>query len=337
MKRKQLILRGLVTFMIVSLMGAGVLYYVYLQMINSVTNDDSNQPQVEDKISVVEERMDPFILLLYGIDERPELHDAGRPDTLMLALVDPEQVKVSLISIPRDSYVQIPGRKNKEKINHAYPLGGHELTIQTIEEWLGVSIYGHVAIDFNGFKELVDLVGGVDVYVDRSIIYDAYSDGTHIRLSKGQQVLDGKNALDFVRARLDNRGPRYYTSDYQRMERQQMVLKELGNKLLSFQSLMKIFEIQKIMGDNISTSLTAKELDKLIRTFVSFNMSNLETTSIQGNALRLGGVWYEDVPEEEIERIQTLIGSFLDRHATLADEREKQPESDSDEKSNNNG
>lgn len=67
MKRKQLILRGLVTFMIVSLMGAGVLYYVYLQMINSVTNDDSNQPQVEDKISVVEERMDHLSCFYMGL------------------------------------------------------------------------------------------------------------------------------------------------------------------------------------------------------------------------------------------------------------------------------
>src|SRR5690606_17560453 len=129
------------------------------------------------------------------------------------------------ISIPRDSYVSIPGYREKDKINSTYPRGGAELTMQTIEEWFDTEVYGYVHIDFDGFTELVDLLGGVEVYVDQKIVYDDPMDGTHIRLEQGLQVLDGKNALDFVRARKDNRGSRYYTSDYQRMERQQLVLK----------------------------------------------------------------------------------------------------------------
>ena len=96
--------------------------------------------------------------------------------------------------------------ESKDKINSAYPKGGVELTIKTIEEWFDTEIYAHVAIDFDGFIQLVDLVGGIEINVDRSIRYDDPTDGTHIRLEQGLQVLDGKNTLDFVRARLDNRG-----------------------------------------------------------------------------------------------------------------------------------
>jgi len=339
MAKRKLILKGFISFIILTIIGCGALYYYYIQTLNQIAKDPKGVKE-EDKTEVVEEKKDPFILLLYGIDERPELNDEGRPDTLMLALVDPENVKVNLISIPRDSYVQIPGRNHKEKINHAYSLGGTELTIQTLEEWLDIDIAGHVAINFNGFRELVDLVGGVDVYVDRSIIYDAYSDGTHIRLKKGQQVLDGKNALDFVRARLDNRGPRYYTSDYLRMERQHLVLKELAKQLVSVKTLPKLPQIQTILGENISTSLSPKEMDSLIKTFISFDMSKLETTTVQGNALRKSGVWYEVVSDEEIKRIQTYISQFMDRTSTLTEDKAKQLESDLEEKeeaSINNG
>lgn len=283
---------------------------------DGVNNDDDSDKK-EPKSVMFDE---PFILHLYGIDQRPNQGDQGRPDTLMLALIDPQLVKVTLISIPRDSYVSIPGRTNKDKINHAYPLGGVDLTIKTIEKWFDIDIYAHVAIDFEGFIELVDLVGGVDVYVDRSIQYDSTADGTHIRLEEGQQVLDGENALDFVRARLDNRGQRYYTSDYKRMERQQLVLKELGSEIVSLKSLPRIFSMMSVVGNNVKTTLTPDELDFLVRKFSRFNTEKLETTSVQGEALHLNGLWYEDVPDSEVERIQQIIVDFLDRKRTVLED-----------------
>jgi LCP family protein required for cell wall assembly len=282
---------------------------------NGGENSEDDIDEKDPKTVMFEE---PFIIHLYGIDQRADQGDEGRPDTLMLALIDPQLVKVTLISIPRDSYVSIPGRTKKDKINHAYPIGGVDLTIETIEKWFDIDIYAHVAIDFEGFIELVDLVGGVDVYVDRSIQYDSVADGTHIRLEKGQQVLDGKNALDFVRARLDNRGQRYYTSDYKRMERQQLVLKELGSEIVSLKSLPRIFNMMSVVGNNVKTTLTPDELDFLVRKFSRFNTEKLETTSVLGEALYLNGVWYEDVPDSEVERIQQLISDFLERKPTVA-------------------
>lgn len=295
-----------------------MVYQSYKSTLEDMHEVDQEQPMNKPE-EAAPELVDPFIVLLYGIDKRQGTHDSGRPDTLMLALVDPQLLKVSLISIPRDSYVSIPGYTKKDKINSAYPRGGSQLTMQTIEEWFDTDIYAHVAIDFDGFIELVDLLGGIEVNVDRKISYDDPTDGTRIRLEKGLQVLDGKNALDFVRARLDNRGPNYYTSDYLRMERQQLVLKTLGREIVSFKSIPKVFEMMSVLGDNVSTSLTPKELDELVRTFYQFNISNLETTSVQGDGMQLNGGWYEDIPETEIERIKTVITNFINRETNVSE------------------
>lgn len=318
MKKRKYLLWGmlvaLIMLILISLTLVG-LYTSYRSTLEEMHDTKPEQPKTEQPVEKKEEPKlkDPFIILMYGIDQRPKNRDIGRPDTLMLALVDPQLLKVSLISIPRDSYVSIPGYKHKDKINSAYPKGGTELTIKTVEEWFDTEIYGYVAINFEGFIQLVDLLGGIEVEVDRSIRYDDPTDGTHIRLEKGLQVLDGQNALNFVRARLDNRGPRYYTSDYLRMERQQRVLKTLGQKILSFRSLPKIFDMLEVIGNNVTTSLTPNELDELIRTFYRFELNNLSTTSVQGHGMYLNGIWYEDIPAQEVERIKTLIRDFLER------------------------
>lgn len=321
MKKKKYMIWGSVIalgiFLIISF-SLVMVYQSYKSTLEDMHEVDQEQPTNKSE-EEAPELVDPFIVLLYGIDKRQGTHDSGRPDTLMLALVDPQLLKVSLISIPRDSYVYIPGYTKKDKINSAYPRGGSQLTMQTIEEWFDTDIYAHVAIDFDGFIELVDLFGGIEVNVDRKISYDDPTDGTRIRLEKGLQVLDGKNALDFVRARLDNRGPNYYTSDYLRMERQQLVLKTLGREIVSFKSIPKVFEMMSVLGDNVSTSLTPKELDELVRTFYQFNISNLETTSVQGDGMQLKGVWYEDIPETEIKRIKTVITNFMNRETNVTE------------------
>lgn len=330
--KKKWILWGALGLVLLIAVGAVAIYNGYKDALEDMHVEEEPSDETEkkepEKPNVQFEK--PFAVLLYGIDQREGSHDKGRPDTLMLALIDAQEKKANLISIPRDSYVQIPGRSAKDKINHSFPYGGVKLTMQTIEEWLDIPpLYGYVAIDFQGFIELVDIVGGVDVYVDKNIQYDDPMDGTHIRLEKGQQVLDGKNALDFVRARHDNRGPRYYTSDYQRMERQQLVLKELGREIVSLKSLPKIFDIMKAVGDNVSTSLTPDELDYLVRTFATFNMQNLETTSIIGNALHLNEAWYEDVPQEELDRIKELVTNFINRIPTPVTEDNETDEDES--------
>lgn len=255
------------------------------------------------------EPMEPFILLLYGIDKREHIQDRGRPDTLMLALIHPKLARVNLISIPRDAYVPIP-QHGKHKLNHSFSKGGVDLTIKTIETWLDIDLKGYFSIDFEGFEKLVDLVGGIEIEVDRDMAYDDPEDGTSIRLNQGLQVLNGKQALDFVRFRHSNDGKT--DSDYKRMERQQKVLKTIGGEMVSIHYMMKMFAMMRVLEEHLKTTLKPAELDTLIRLVPQLDMNNFVTTSMTGEGKYEDGLWFEVISNQEKSRIQTLIQDFLE-------------------------
>ena len=310
---KKTIIYILLVMFIFGVVGIG--FFVNAKYKQTLTNIAAAVPErdneEEDKnAEIIEEResQHPFILLLFGISKRTTLNDPGRADTIMLALVNPESGRIQLISIPRDAYVDIPGY-GKNKINAAYPQGGADLLKGTLENWLSINIHGFANINFEGFIDLVNLVGGIKVNVPRDMRYDDVADGTSIDLKKGEQVLDGKNALDFVRFRKSNDGR--HSSDYERMERQQQALAELSRKMASIRMIGRINNIMDILSANIKTSLTVDELDTLVKRFYAIDMQGLETTSLQGGGYLINGAWYEIVPEEEIERVQEIINTFM--------------------------
>ncbi|WP_207706882.1 LCP family protein [Alkaliphilus pronyensis] len=312
MKKWQISLIAFVCLLLLSSLMYGVsLYHKYkatlraisiTEDVNSNTNSN-NENQHDEAITDM-----PFILLLNGISARKQLDDGGRSDTIMLALIDAPQKKVTLISIPRDSYVEIP-EYGMKKINAAYPIGGSKLLEETLENWLAIDIHGFVSIDFDGFIKLVDLIGGIEVEVTRYMEYDDPTDGTNIRLSPGRQTLEGKKALDYVRFRHSNDGN--HASDYDRMKRQQEALGGLVDKVSSFKSLTKLNSMMDIMGNNVKTTLTPKEIQDLIKAFAAFSTEDLEKTSIQGEGYYINGGWYEKIPQEELERVKLIMKDFI--------------------------
>ncbi|QUH25493.1 LCP family protein [Serpentinicella alkaliphila] len=293
--------------MLLVLGGSYNLYRNYKSMLKNISVMEEENGQIEDQKKDV---IEPFAMLTYGISARKHLNDPGHSDTMMLALVDPQEVKITLISIPRDAYVEIPGYRT-DKINSTYPRGGPKLMISTIENWLDVDVHAYTSINFQGFIDLIDLVGGIDVNVPRRMVYSDPYDGTRVRLEPGEQILDGKNALDFVRFRKSNDGR--HDSDYARMERQQEALKALSNKITSIRSIPRILNMMNILSDNVETSLTPKELEQLIRIFITFRPESLETHSIIGGGHYINNGWYEIVTEEEVERINTIINDFFSK------------------------
>ncbi|MFW5469378.1 LCP family protein [Knoellia sp. CPCC 206435] len=152
------------------------------------------------------------------VEERRELGtgnaEGRRTDSIMLVHVPSGGGKSAIISIPRDSYMPIPGH-NSNKVNAAYSIGGPQLLVQTLEQVTDLRIDGYLEIGFGGFAKVVDSLGGVDICVP----FDMDDPKAHINLAKGCQTLDGKNALGFVRARYsDPRG------DIGRAERQRQFL-----------------------------------------------------------------------------------------------------------------
>jgi LCP family protein required for cell wall assembly len=147
----------------------------------------------------------------------------SRTDSIILVHVPSGSGKPALISLPRDSYVPIPGH-GRNKINASFSIGGPKLLVQTIEQVTGIRIDGYVEIGFGGFASVVDSVGGVDICVPRNM-KDAYAG---IDLKAGCQTLDGKNALGYVRARYSDP-----LGDIGRVARQRQFLSAIMHKALS--------------------------------------------------------------------------------------------------------
>ena len=132
-------------------------------------------------------------VLLLGVDARPGEKDA-RTDSMILVSIDRATRKIALVSIPRDTLVEIPGH-GKEKINSANVIGGVDMARETVEGLMGVEIPYYVKTNFDGFKDIVDTLGGVTIDVDKRMVYRA----ENINLYPGTQRLDGYNAIGYVR------------------------------------------------------------------------------------------------------------------------------------------
>ncbi|MEC0272865.1 LCP family protein [Peribacillus frigoritolerans] len=209
----------------------------------------------EKKLTKEETKESDKIFLLIGVDTRGE--QKSRSDAIILAKYFPEQEKLKLASIMRDSYVKIPGNKSGyNKINAAYYYGGRELLKKTIQENFDVKVDHVAVIDFQGFVKMVDLLApeGVAVNVDQEII-----DDMSIQASVGKNVLHGEEILKYVRFRHDDE------SDFGRVERQQEVMVQLKT---AFISRISSFEGMAALPSIIEQGLSYLDTDIGLKTIM---------------------------------------------------------------------
>ena len=195
-------------------------------------------------------------VLLMGSDRR-EGDETSRSDTLMVAFVDLYEKEIRLLSMPRDTYVTIPGTGEKTKLNHAYFYGGVDLAKQTLLENFGIDCEYYMDVDFQGFIDIVDTLGGVTVNVPKKMYYPAEG----IDLEPGIQKLDGDKALQFCRFRSDPKG------DLGRIERQQAFLVALKESMFSAGSLFKIPELCTAVSENVKTDFTGTQILQIALAF----------------------------------------------------------------------
>jgi len=172
-------------------------------------------------------------ILAVGIDDVQGSH---RSDTIAVVAINIEDRFVKVLSLPRDLRVQIEGR-GWQKLNHAYAYGGIDLLRSTINNFLGIPLHYHVIVNYQSFPKLVDLLGGVTIDVPKRLRYTDRAGGLHIDIPAGRQLLDGKTALEFVRFRHDALG------DIGRIQRQQLFLREILNKIRQPETLAALPEI----------------------------------------------------------------------------------------------
>ena len=229
----------------------------------------------------------PFYMVIMGVDTRATEGGLDHSDTLMVAYVDAARKRMTTMSIPRDTMVDIPGH-GTQKINAAMQIGGPQLTIEMVKQLTGLPI-GHWAyVDFSGFKSIVDSVGGVEVYVPYTI-NDVQASGNHPsakRVKKGLRVLDGAHALTFVRAR-----HQFANQDFTRMRDQQIFLKALAKKMLKVNLLM-LPGLANSVSQNVHTDLSIGEIAGLALNFRSMDDKMLQSITMPGTARTIGGVSY---------------------------------------------
>ncbi|MEN3005704.1 LCP family protein [Dehalobacterium formicoaceticum] len=227
-----------------------------------------------------EESKGKEIILVVGSDSRNG--EPARSDTIILVFLDKEQKSVGVLSIPRDTYVNIAGKNLKTKINHAHAYGGIEMTKDTVEEFLDIKIDRYVDMNFKGFVKLIDALGGIEMDVEKRM----YKPSENINLKKGEQKLDGEQALAYVRFRDDGKG------DLGRVERQLKFISVLSDRLTSLNTLWKIPQLVGIFQDNVETDLTLKEMLSLANTYKNFDAAKLRTDMLPGEGEYINDVSY---------------------------------------------
>lgn len=245
---------------------------------------------------------DKTVVMLMGVDEREG--DVGRSDTLMIATLDPKKKKAAILSIPRDTRVKIQGH-GFDKINAAYAYGGYKLTQSTVENLLGVEMEHYVLINVNAFTKIIDAIGGVDINVEKRMYYeDPWDDngGLVINLYPGQQHMDGKTAITYVRYR-DEEG------DIGRIARQQKFMQAVMDKLTSPAIIPRIPAIISEVVDCIDTDLSVKQMIEFMSALKDAQSRGLQTEMLPGKPMYIGGISYW-LPD--LSKLRTTIANTLD-------------------------
>ncbi|MEW5921516.1 MAG: LCP family protein [Bacillota bacterium] len=241
-----------------------------------------------DRENELESLPDIMNILILGLDSRDK---AMRADTIMLLTLNHRNNEINIISIPRDMRVEIPGR-GEDKINHAYAYGGVALTRDVVENFLGVKMDYYMTTEFSGFKNIVDILGGIELEVESKMRY--YASDVTIELNPGLQRLDGDKALQYVRFRSDGEG------DLGRVQRQQKFLKVLLEEMIAFRNVLKFHRLLPELARNIKTDLELSQAILLVNKLKNVDITEINTFTLPGRAGSVQGVSYILPIEEEI-------------------------------------
>lgn len=280
------------------------------------------------------QNLEPLYCLVMGISEdiSTEL-----TDTIMLCAYFPQEQKVSILSIPRDTFIgdDKDNTTSYDKINALYQKSP-ENTLEAVRKLTGVDVRNYVVINNNALEKVIDAVGGIYFDVPIDMWYDDPTQDLHIYINKGYQLLNGENAVKVLRFRHNNdmsTYPKEYgEQDLGRMRTQREFIKAAANQILSSNNILKLNEILEIVFDNIQTNLSISELIKYIPSATEFNVENMKTEALPGVADYLGALSFFIVDENQSEQMITSLFSLsIDE---INENKEKFAEESKSKKSN---
>lgn len=255
---------------------------------------------------------EPVAVLLLGTDTRPESPSLNT-DVIMVAALNPATRSATVVSVPRDTLVQVKGY-SQEKANAYYAAFRHNNKKEAVQKtkalfgsYLGIPIDYMVRVDFSGFERIVDSFGGLTVDVDMAMCYTDTYDGTSIRLKEGRQRLDGRQTLDFVRYRKGNCERAKDSNDIERNERQQQVVSRLLDTMRSPQGLLRLGSAIRAGGQSVETDMPPDQIKSLIWTYMGIQRDKI-------NYIHLEGQWrspYIRIDAKELKQATAaLIGQL---------------------------
>ncbi|MED1489200.1 LCP family protein [Bacillus smithii] len=301
-RRRRIMFFLLLPFILVASTAAGYGAYLYKKAETVFT--DAYDPAVEKsdlRDKAVDPSKDNISILFIGVDDRsPDFKQKTRSDALILATLNRKNHSVKLLSIPRDSYVYIPIIGEKQKITHAHAYGGTQATIDTVEHLLDVPVDFYVKMNFKGFVDVVNALGGVKVKVPYEFTEKNSTDSAPVHLTPGVHNLSGEEALALARTRK-------HDNDIMRGERQQMILEAIVKKAKSVNAVTKYPDVIEAVGQNMKTNLSFSQMKSLVSfgTSGDLKIDHLTLKGTDGHDPNNGAYIYklDDVELEVTKRI----------------------------------
>ena len=294
-KKKKNIYQKLTTFFIV-IFAIGIVLWTSIYAVNRVIGEDSLATQAGSNDSKVSTKKKSEInALIVGTNQ-------NLTDTMMYVNYNVETGKVAMMSIPRDTYITNEYCVG-HKLNSLYRGKNTQAFVEQIEELIGVDIDYYLIFDSKMLIDIVDKVGGVEVDVPVRMKYDDPTQNLHIDLKKGTQVLNGKQAEQFVRYRKGNDGSGYARGDLQRTEVQQQFIKNFISTVLSAKNLTKIPDLINVALDNTDTNITAREAFKYSTDVMKIDTSNISSCTAPGEAKYINNISYFVMDKEKTKEL----------------------------------
>lgn len=276
--------------------------YLYLNRAEKAVQDAEFQQTIDEQPNLAppdSENETVVNTLLLGVDE-------ARSDTIIVARYNKQTHKVVMISIPRDTRVDLPGY-GFEKINAAVgKKEGTALAMKTVGNFLGIPIHNYVKVDFKGVEKIVDIMGGIKINVPIPMDYEDPAQDLYIHIPKGVQVLNGENALKFLRFRHG-----YADQDLGRIKAQQEFAKVFMNKLTSPSMIIKAPSLISAMIENTKTNLQQDEIAQYVLNIGNIDVTSIKMYTVPGEGGYIGKVAYFIHDQQKLDEIMAEMNQEL--------------------------
>lgn len=269
-----------VTFIVLLVVIIGAAFYAYSYLLSFSGPTRVGEGEINTKAV---KRNTPVNLLLLGVDigdpKSKSADDPKRTDTIMLINYNPIIDEINMVSIPRDTLIKINGKNFK--INSAHAIGGVNYTIKAVSALLDLDINYYGKVDYEGFRQVIDAVGGVDVKINRRMDYDDASQNLSIHFKKGEIAhLNGEKAEEFFRWRKNNDGTGFIDGDIGRIGNQHMLIENVIDKIKSPACTAKVLPI---IPQYVETNMKPEEIIRYGYIMAKTEKDKINITTLKGD------------------------------------------------------